>query len=113
MTEAELAKVTKQILEYSGLVFWRNAVGAVQHRIGNRVIMKPSPIRGFPDWSGLTTSGQFWALELKSKTGRVADHQVEWMEKLTKSNGIVGIARSVEDVLIFVETCGGRVAKIL
>jgi hypothetical protein len=113
MTEAELAKVTKQILEYSGLVFWRNAVGAVQHRIGNRVIMKPSPIRGFPDWSGITRSGQFWALELKSKTGRVESHQVEWMEKLTKSHAIVGVARSVEEVLQFVEICGGKVPKIL
>jgi hypothetical protein len=112
MKEAELAKITRQLLGYSGLVHWRVSNGAVMHRIGPRIIMKKSEIAGFPDWAGVTRNGTFWALELKSEKGRISEHQIEWMEKLAGTHAIVAIARTVEDVMEFIFLIGGKVKKI-
>jgi len=112
MKEAELATITRHLLKQSGLVFWRVTNGAVMHTIGKRSFMKKSEIAGFPDWAGVTPSGTFWALELKSESGRVSPDQMQWMEKLTKTHAIVGIARKPEDVLDFIEICGGKAIKL-
>lgn len=112
MTEAELAKITRHLLQHSGLVHWRVTNGAVLHSIGKKTFMKKSEIAGFPDWAGVTPGGIFWALELKSASGRVSPEQMSWMEKLTKTHAIVGIARKPEDVLDFIEICGGKAIKL-
>lgn len=113
MKESELLAFSKSVLEKSGLVWFRvnNAPGLFTRN--GKTCFKPSSMRGFPDLAGYTRSGVGWALELKSKTGRVESHQIEWMEKLDRTNVIVGVARTQEQVLEFVEICGGKVAKVI
>lgn len=113
MKEAELSKITRKLLERSGLLFWRVSNGAVMHRIGSKTIMKKSEIAGFPDWAGVTPRGQFWALELKSDKGRLSEGQIEWLNKLNDNHVIIGVCRTVEQVCNFIETCGGKVPRIM
>lgn len=102
MLEAELAKYTRLKLEMSGLVHWRVANGPVLHKIGNRTIMKKSPIAGFPDWAGITPLGKLWTLELKTVKGKIAPHQQEWIDKINGSNGIAEVARTLEEIDEFI-----------
>ena len=99
-------------MQGSGLVFWRVSNGGVLHKMGGKTIMKKSEIAGFPDWAGVTRNGTFWALELKSESGRVSDAQIDWMDKLNDTHAIVGLARTVEQVITFIETVGGKIPKI-
>lgn len=115
MKESELSAICKSLLEYSGLLWWRVANGPVIHRLGKgknvRTFMKKSPIAGFPDFAGLTPTGVFWALELKTEKGKVMPHQMDWIDRINESNGISAIARSPDHIRIFIETVGGRVKK--
>lgn len=111
-SEADLAKATRHLLRYSGLVHWRVSNGPVMHTIGKKTIFKPSEIKGFPDWAGICPDGVFWALELKSpKKSTVTKEQYEWMDKITGSNAICGIANSLQNVIQFIEMVGGKVPK--
>ena len=117
MTEAELQKICKQLLAQSGLLFWRVSNGPVIHRLGSgknvRTFMKKSEIAGFPDFAGVTKEGTFFALELKSEKGKVSPEQMDWQDRLSDSNAIVGVARTPDHIRQFIATCGGRVKQIV
>ena len=53
--------------------------------------------QGFSDIFGLTGSGQFFALEVKSERGRVTEQQKHFLQYIRDHGGISGVARSVED----------------
>ncbi|NCX94666.1 MAG: VRR-NUC domain-containing protein [Gammaproteobacteria bacterium] len=103
MTESELSKYTRVVLQNSGLLWWRVSNGPVKH--GG--VMKKSEIAGFPDFAGLTPDGQFWALELKTDKGRLSEKQAEWIKKIKDSCGIAEVAKSKDDVLNFVLLISG------
>ena len=49
-------------------------------------------------------SGRFLAIEVKTATGRVSKEQENFIRAINKSNGIAGIARSVQDALDLLPT---------
>jgi penicillin-binding protein-related factor A (putative recombinase) len=53
---------------------------------------------GVADICGLLPSGRFFACEVKSATGRLSEHQVEFLKNVNDNNGIGFMARSIEDV---------------
>ena len=65
--------------------------------------MKPSMVRGFPDWAGITPTGKLFALELKTLKGRIAEHQQEWIDKINATNGIAEVARTLEEIDDFID----------
>lgn len=55
--------------------------------------------KGFPDLFGFTKTGLFFAIEVKSKTGRIRDDQIRFHNFLSSWNIVHGIARSTDDAL--------------
>lgn len=102
ITEAEILSFASKALNASKLCWWRMPVGAVIHSFNGKMHFKKSPIRGFPDLCGVCPSGRFWALELKTKTGKLTEDQVDWQKKLGDANVLVGVARSTQEVLDFI-----------
>jgi hypothetical protein len=109
MTEADLLRFTTNILNHSGLLWWRVSNGASLYSKGKKTFFRKSPIAGFPDVAGLTPDGQFWALELKTAKGRISPTQKNWIEKIKQSNGIAEIARSPTEVLKFIYSVSGKI----
>lgn len=103
MKESELLSYAITILKQSGLVWWRVSNGPVLHSIGNKVIRKCSPIRGFPDLAGVFPSGKFFAIELKTDKGRLSPEQTQWISKLNMSGAMAIVLRSKEEIRDFVE----------
>ncbi len=101
VSEAELSAFARKAFKNSGMVFWRVSNGPVKH--GG--IMKKSEIAGFPDWAGVSPWGFFWALELKTATGKLSDEQRGWLKSLGDSGAIVGVARSFDDIVEFIKLC--------
>lgn len=103
MKESELLSYAITILKQSGLVWWRNPVGAVRHQVGGKVIFKPSPIKGMPDLSGVFPSGRLFCIELKTDKGKLSPEQSEWITKLNMSGAMAIVLRSKEEIRDFVE----------
>lgn len=56
--------------------------------------------RGTPDLIGmLTTTGRFFALEVKSARGRLSDDQRRWAHAARQRGAFVAVVRSVEDAI--------------
>lgn len=102
MMEADLLRFAHDALNKSGLLWWRVSNGASLYSKGTKTFFRKSPIAGFPDLAGLTRSGQFWALELKSQKGRVSPQQHEWIDKINLSGGRAEIARCPLEVIDFI-----------
>ena len=102
MTEAELQKACVAMLDQSGLVHWRiplGQAGMVGRKTGSR---GASSILGFPDLCGITSSGLFWAVELKTDKGKLRPAQVVWIERLAQSGALVRVVRSIGEFAAFV-----------
>jgi hypothetical protein len=99
MTEAELQKACIAILNDSGLVHWRIPLG--QSGMHGKASGKSSCI-GFPDLCGITATGLFWAVELKTTQGRLRPAQVVWLDRLADSGAVVRVIRSVGEFAAFV-----------
>ncbi len=54
--------------------------------------------RGVADILGIY-NGRMLAIEVKSKTGRLSQHQVEFLEDVNRHGGIAFVARSIDDVI--------------
>jgi len=109
MSEAELLRFTLHALATSTLIHWRMPVSGVPQSFGKKMVMKKSPVCGFPDVCGLTHEGTFFGIELKSEKGRVSLVQSIVQEKLRGSNAFITVARNPEEVLTFIENIGGKI----
>ncbi len=102
ITEADLSRYTLHKIEALGLFGWRMPISGVARMTVNRgMIFQKSPIKGMPDYQGVTRAGQMWALELKSEKGRLSDDQKGWIDRLTRHNVLVGVARSIAEIDAF------------
>jgi hypothetical protein len=98
MSEAELQKACIALLDRSGLVHWRIPLGQggmVGRKTGSR---GASSILGFPDLCGITASGLFWAVELKTDKGKLRDAQALWLAKLERSGALVRVVRNIGEM---------------
>jgi hypothetical protein len=52
------------------------------------------------DILGMLKGGQLFAIECKTRTGRIMPHQQDFLDLITAGGGVAFVARSVEDVTI-------------
>lgn len=108
MTEAELQVYTLQSLIKARLVHWRVTNSAVPHNVGGQLIFKKSAIKGFPDIAGIFPDGKFFAIELKTTTGRITKEQKEWITKINMTGGIAVVLRTCDEIDEFIKAAVAR-----
>ena len=86
ISEAEITKQIRQYLNLKGIFHWKQF-----QTLGSKA--------GVSDIIGILPDGRFLAIEVKIPRGRVSPYQQEFLDQITKSNGIAIIARSVDDVI--------------
>jgi hypothetical protein len=79
---------------------WKNVTGGYFDPVRKIFRKQASPfaINGTSDILGVLPDGKFLAIEVKSKTGRPSPEQINFIDSVTKNNGIAFIARSIQDV---------------
>ena len=100
--ETGLLRDMKRLLELRGFVVVRVPVGAVMQRTrGGKLAFAKSPLRGFPDLMGWFRdgSGRSFVVEVKTEKGKVAPHQQEWLDSLSKLGVFCLVGRDPVDVL--------------
>lgn len=109
--ETKIQRLIMMELSKAGHTVWRNETGrfwsgAVIHRdgqtttLGNAAMIPVGLCKGSSDIIGIHgTTGQFIAIEVKTKTGRASKEQINFINHVNKNKGIAGIARSPQEAL--------------
>jgi hypothetical protein len=99
MKEQNILKLIQLAASSHGCVLHRNNVGAYKHPAEGYMIRYGVGGPGGSDLIGWTSDGIFIAIEVKTKTGKASQKQLNFIEQVKKSGGKAGIARSVDDAL--------------
>lgn len=97
MTESDLMRAVMIALSAEGHVCFRANIGLFYTKDG-RPVSTGLP-KGFSDLFGMTKCGRFFALEVKTKTGKIRPEQAQFISAMEKRGGIAFIARSTEQAL--------------
>lgn len=104
MKESELKSEVIRLLKLKGIFCWNNRnVGVYNPKTGKYI---PSPVRGVPDIIGVLPNGRMIAIEVKTRRGQLTVYQKEFLMQLEHNNALVGVVRSIEDVVKLLEQAG-------
>ena len=96
-TEANIQKEIMLALSQAGCTIFRNNTGA--YRDGDRFIRYGVGGKGGSDLLGISYSGKFLAVEVKTAKGKPTNDQLNFINVVKSKNGIAFIARSAEEAL--------------
>lgn len=96
-SEANIQNEIMIALSHAGCLIWRNNTGVLKDKTGRPI--KFGLCKGSSDIIGITPSGQFLAVEVKTATGSIRPEQLTFIAAVQKAGGRAGVARSVDDAL--------------
>lgn len=97
--ESNIQRAIQLAASAHGCVLHRNNIGAYKHHKDGYFIQYGVGGAGGSDLIGWDKNGTFVAIEVKTKTGKASENQINFINQVRKSGGKAGIARSVEDAL--------------
>lgn len=98
LTERQIQNEILNLLNLKGVFAWHVKNGATyDRRLG--VYRSNTSVKGVPDIVGVTPTGRFLAIEVKTKTGRVSKEQKAFIERIESQGGIAFVARDIQDVI--------------
>ncbi len=100
MLEKEIENLILDYLSYRPGYYWKNqSVGIYDPT--KRKFRKSNNrhhVLGVADILGVKSDGQFVAIEVKTKKGRLSENQKAYLQKVADNGGLSFVARSIEDV---------------
>lgn len=108
--ETKIQRAIMLKLSDAGCLVWRNEtsgawVGKVIHKAGQQVTLEHAKLIKFgltvgsSDLIGLTPTGRFFAIEVKTPTGKATKDQLNFIEQVRLAGGLAGIARTPDDAM--------------
>lgn len=108
--ETKLMRTIMVAISRAGHTVWRNETGQFWtgkpiHRDGDTITLlgaRMLPVGlcvGSSDLIGITMKGVFFAIEVKTKTGRISKQQQQFIDHINSTGGKAAVCRSVEDAL--------------
>jgi hypothetical protein len=99
LLEKDIQKQILTLLRKHPKVQWVARFNSGTFQNGDRFISSNSQ-SGMSDILGMLKGGQLFAIECKTRTGRIMPHQQDFLDLITAGGGVAFVARSVEDVTI-------------
>lgn len=99
LLEKDIQKQILMLLKRHPKVQWVARFNSGTFVSGDRYISSNSQ-SGMSDILGMLKGGRLFAIECKSRTGKIMPHQQEFLDLITVGGGLAFVARSVEDVTI-------------
>lgn len=93
--------IQKSILLYlrsNGIYCWPNKTQGTYNPTLKR-FMAGNTFKGPSDVLGILDTGQFLAIEVKSKTGKLSPEQKDFLENIDKRGGVSFMCRSLEECI--------------
>lgn len=99
--ESDIQRSILDWLNANGYFCLRVPLGGVAQSIGNKVIYKRNPMRGFPDILGLMKQqpGFMFVIEVKTPKGVLSKEQKAMREQLENRGVVYILARCLADVI--------------
>jgi len=97
MKETNILKLCLMALSQAGCLAWRNNTGALPDRQGR--IVRYGLCNGGSDLIGLAPDGIFFAVEVKTATGKPTPEQLTFIAAIRRQGGRAGVARSPEEAV--------------
>lgn len=97
MKESDIQRLIMLALSEAGCLIWRNNTGVLKNAAG--IPIKFGLCVGSSDLIGITPTGRFLAVEIKTCKGRATPEQLRFIEAVRSRGGIAGIARSPAEAL--------------
>jgi len=107
-SETDIQRDIISALGAMGFFVWRNHTQGVMVRGSRRVKNKNA---GSPDIMALK-NGVFYAIEVKTKTGKVSDEQIQWLRDANGQGAVAMVVRSLQDVLDIIEDLGRKKNRV-
>lgn len=101
MKETDIQNDIRVALSAIGITLYRNNSGFASYENGRKV--RYGLFKGSSDLIGITNTGRFVAIEVKTPKGRLTKEQKNFLEFIKSQGGISGCARSVEEALALFE----------
>ena len=101
-SESEILKAIMQLLKTHPKVakVWRQNSGTFQMQHGDKTrYIRANTARGMSDIMGILKDGRTLAIEVKSRTGKIHEHQRAFLLTIHQAGGMAFVARSVDDVI--------------
>jgi len=95
--EKDIVKEIRRFLDLKG-VFVFKVNNYAMPRANGRMVFHGD--HGIPDICGMTKSGRFLGIEVKTKIGRQSEHQKLFEKRCLANGGIYILARSVDDLIV-------------
>lgn len=99
LLEKDIQKQILMLLKRHPKVQWVARFNSGTFVSGDRYISSNSQ-SGMSDILGMLKGGRLFAIECKSRTGRIQPHQQDFLDLINEGGGLAFVARSVEDVTI-------------
>ena len=99
LLEKDIQKQILMLLKRHPKVQWVARFNSGTFVSGDRYISSNSQ-SGMSDILGMLKGGRLFAIECKSRTGKIMPHQQEFLDLINGGGGLAFIARSVEDVTV-------------
>lgn len=96
-SEAQVLKSVMAYLRVHPNVAWRCRINSGTFCEDDRFVQSNSQ-RGMSDIIGMLKGGRLFAIEVKSKMGKLSDNQRDFLHLIAYENGLSGVARCIEDV---------------
>ena len=96
--EKEIQKQILMLLRKHPKIAWVARFNSGTFVDGDRFITSNSQ-SGMSDILGMFKGGRMFAIECKSRTGRIMPHQQDFLDLINAGGGVAFVARCVEDVL--------------
>lgn len=95
--ETNIMNACMVALSAARCLVWRNNTGA--HRDADGRLVRYGLGKGSSDLIGIAPDGIFFAVEVKTDTGRASEAQILFIEAVRRHGGRAGIARSPQDAV--------------
>lgn len=97
-SEAQILKAVMKLLKAHPKVarVWRQNSGTFQ--VGERFV-RANTAHGMSDIMGILKDGRTLAVEVKTRIGRVEQHQWDFLRSINDAGGLAFVARSVDDAV--------------
>lgn len=99
LSERTIENLILNWLTWKGFYVWKTKTTA-NYSFKAKSYIKTSPLyrKGVADIIGILPDGRLLAIEVKTKIGRLAPHQKEFLDQISKRGGVTILAKSLEDV---------------
>lgn len=96
MKESEIRDQIVEYLRKKGVMVWKDR--QVTTRPGRGTFRTSN---GVPDIIGIAKDGRFIGIEVKTRTGKLSDAQIAFMERAGQTKAILILARDLKDVISY------------